>query len=141
MENKLLKELIVLQRIDSTNNYAMEQLHAGMANHGTAWLAMEQTAGRGQRGRQWTAEPGANILLSIIIEPSRANLSAPFELSVCFALAAQTLFNKYSIDSTTVKWPNDIYWRDRKAGGILIENVFRGTSWDYAIAGIGLNIN
>jgi BirA family biotin operon repressor/biotin-[acetyl-CoA-carboxylase] ligase len=41
----------------------------------------------------------------------------------------------------SIKWPNDLYWRDRKAGGILIENLVRGNQWEFAIAGIGLNIN
>ena len=41
----------------------------------------------------------------------------------------------------SIKWPNDLYWRDRKAGGILVENIFRGSTWEWSIVGIGLNIN
>jgi BirA family biotin operon repressor/biotin-[acetyl-CoA-carboxylase] ligase len=57
------------------------------------------------------------------------------------ALACHDLFSKYAGDETFVKWPNDIYWRDRKAGGILIENQVRGSNWQAAVVGIGINLN
>jgi BirA family biotin operon repressor/biotin-[acetyl-CoA-carboxylase] ligase len=64
-----------------------------------------------------------------------------FVLNAAVAVACYEFFNCYAIDNTTIKWPNDIYWRDRKAGGILIENVLMGNQWKYAIVGIGININ
>ena len=57
------------------------------------------------------------------------------------ALACHDLFLKYAGDETTIKWPNDIYWRDRKAGGILIENLIRGDQWAWSVVGIGINVN
>ena len=57
------------------------------------------------------------------------------------SLPAYDFFNFYAIDETSIKWPNDIYWRDRKAGGILIENILQGKKWKFAIVGIGININ
>jgi len=57
------------------------------------------------------------------------------------ATAALRFFNRYAIDNTSIKWPNDIYWCDRKAGGILIENVIQGAAWKYSVVGIGININ
>jgi BirA family biotin operon repressor/biotin-[acetyl-CoA-carboxylase] ligase len=132
--------IIFLDSIDSTNNYAMAQVHAALAKHGTACFAHRQTAGRGQRGKTWETGEGQNIALSIIIKPhSRAGNQ--FYLSAAIALGCFDFFSKYAGDETTIKWPNDIYWRDRKAGGILIENVFRDKSWKWAIAGIGININ
>ena len=131
----------ILDRVDSTNNYAMAQVHAGMAKHGMAWFAREQAAGKGQRGRQWDSEPGKNIALSLILQPELMKINQGFYLSATVALACNDLFSKYARDETSIKWPNDIYWRDRKAGGILIENVQQGSTWKYAIVGIGININ
>jgi BirA family biotin operon repressor/biotin-[acetyl-CoA-carboxylase] ligase len=132
---------IVLSRIDSSNNYAMAQAHAGLAKHGTTWFAHEQTRGKGQRGKSWIASPGENIIQSILIDPSAISITKTFHLSLVISLACYDLFKKYAGEGTSIKWPNDVYWNDRKAGGILIENIFRGLSWSWAIAGIGININ
>ncbi len=64
-----------------------------------------------------------------------------FRLSVAVALACYDFFSRYAGDETAIKWPNDIYWRDRKAAGILLENVIRGVDWKWCIAGIGINVN
>jgi BirA family biotin operon repressor/biotin-[acetyl-CoA-carboxylase] ligase len=127
--------------VDSTNNYAMGLVHAGMAQHGTAVFAQEQTRGRGQRNKTWVSEPGSNIALSVIFQPPAYSTSQLFMLSKLVATAALNFFNSYTTTDTSIKWPNDIYWRDRKAGGILIENIIMGSEWRYTIAGIGLNIN
>jgi BirA family biotin operon repressor/biotin-[acetyl-CoA-carboxylase] ligase len=133
---------IELASVDSTNNYAMAQAHAGMATHGTLYFAHEQWAGKGQRGRTWKSRPGENILLSAVLDPVPLILTQPFLLSVAVALACHDFFSAYAgRDETTIKWPNDLYWRDRKAGGLLIENSFQGDRWMFAIAGIGININ
>jgi BirA family biotin operon repressor/biotin-[acetyl-CoA-carboxylase] ligase len=131
----------ILDKVDSTNNYAMEQVNIGGISSGTAWFAMEQTAGKGQRGKQWLSPPGENIMLTIALQPGMLPLSRQFMLSVAVALSAHDFFSRYAGDEAGIKWSNDIYWRDRKAGGILIENVLRGNTWQYAIIGIGLNIN
>jgi BirA family biotin operon repressor/biotin-[acetyl-CoA-carboxylase] ligase len=131
----------ILDKINSTNNYAMEQVNNGGVTSGTAWFAMEQTAGKGQRGKQWISPPGENIMLTIALQPKDLPLSRQFMLSVTVALAAYDFFSKYAGEETCIKWSNDIYWRDRKAGGILIENVLRGNIWQYAIIGMGININ
>jgi BirA family transcriptional regulator, biotin operon repressor / biotin---[acetyl-CoA-carboxylase] ligase len=131
----------ILNKVDSTNNYAMEQVNTGTISSGTTWFAMEQTAGKGQRGKQWLSPPGENIMLTIALQPGMLPLSRQFMLSITVALAASDFLSKHAGDETGIKWSNDIYWRDRKAGGILIENVLRGNTWQYAIIGIGLNIN
>jgi BirA family biotin operon repressor/biotin-[acetyl-CoA-carboxylase] ligase len=140
---------IELQQVDSTNNYATALAHAGMAGHGTAVLAAHQTAGKGQRHKGWSAAPGANITLSLLLAPYQltgsgiAPLSAAgaFRFSMAIALGAQRFFAAYAGEETFVKWPNDLYWRDRKAGGILIENILSGDQWKWAVAGLGININ
>jgi BirA family transcriptional regulator, biotin operon repressor / biotin---[acetyl-CoA-carboxylase] ligase len=140
---------IELQSVDSTNNYALTRVHAGLARHGAAFFAHEQVAGKGQRGRVWKAEKDSSIITSIVIDPRPLSLSNQFQLSACIALSACEWLETYTGDDTKIKWPNDIYWQDRKAGGVLIENVVRGigfdgkpgSDWQWAIAGIGININ
>jgi BirA family transcriptional regulator, biotin operon repressor / biotin---[acetyl-CoA-carboxylase] ligase len=133
---------IELESVDSTNNYAMAQATAGKALHGTLVFAHDQWAGKGQRGRTWSSLPGENIVLSAVLEPVAFQAPAVFGLSACVALACHDLFCKYAgSESTRIKWPNDLYWNDRKAGGVLIENHFKGDRWLFAIAGMGININ
>lgn len=141
----------VLQSIDSTNNYAMAKVHAGMAKHGDSYFSMMQTNGKGQRGKQWMGGNDENIAISIVIEPAVLKLSQQFQLSAAVALGAFRLFSSIAGDETSIKWPNDIYWRDRKAAGILIENIIGNRpenpdskismGWKYAVAGIGINVN
>lgn len=119
----------------------MGQAHAGLARHGAAYFAHSQTAGKGQRNKSWTTQPGENITMSCILEPEGPNTTRPFLLVAAIALACHDFFNYHTNGDTTIKWPNDLYWRDRKAGGILIENIYRGGHWQSAIAGMGININ
>jgi len=106
------------------------------------FFAHEQWAGKGQRGKSWTSTPGENIILSTVLEPVNLAIIQQFALSVTVALACHDLFSRYAgKEDTTIKWPNDLYWRDRKAGGILIENSFKGDQWAFAIVGTGININ
>lgn len=132
---------IILPSVDSTNNYAMGQVQQGLAGHGTAYFAHEQTAGKGQRGKRWLTRPHENIMLSMVIQPSLASAANTFLLSAAVALACYDFYKNYAGEETRIKWPNDLYWRDRKAGGILIENSFRGSEWLFAIAGVGINVN
>ena len=132
---------VELVTVDSTNIYAMDHLQANLAAHGTVFFAHSQTAGKGQHGKQWITEPGANIAMSVILDCSFLSLSRQFPLSVMVSLACYDLFSAYAGEETFIKWPNDIYWRDRKAGGILIESQVRGNIWQAAVAGLGLNLN
>lgn len=79
--------------------------------------------------------------MTLIINANGLKMDAQFELSCATALGCRDFFNIYAGDETCIKWPNDLYWRDRKAGGILIENVIKGNTWEKAIIGIGININ
>ena len=137
---------IELQSVDSTNKYAMNLVHAGMAQHGMSVFSHEQTSGKGQRGKEWNSEKGANIALSLIINPFPLILSEQFKLSVCSAVSVLEFFSQLAGDETKLKWPNDLYWRDRKAGGVLIENSVlsneSGTGiWHWSVIGIGINVN
>jgi BirA family biotin operon repressor/biotin-[acetyl-CoA-carboxylase] ligase len=139
--NPIGQPFTILSSVDSTNNYAMARVQAGLARHGEAWFTLEQTAGKGQRNKQWITSAGENILLSVVLQPFRLTASQQFLLSASMALACYDFYKNYAGDETRIKWPNDLYWRDRKAGGILIENNFHGASWAYAVVGIGININ
>jgi BirA family transcriptional regulator, biotin operon repressor / biotin---[acetyl-CoA-carboxylase] ligase len=140
---------IILDSVDSTNNYAMARAHAALATHGDAVFACRQTGGKGQRGKTWLTGNGENIAISITIEPKQLQVAEQFCLSAAVALGCHDFFSGHGGNETFIKWPNDIYWRDRKAGGVLIENVIgkhkyaksTETAWKYAIVGIGMNIN
>jgi len=137
---------IELQSIDSTNNYALAQIHANLAQPGACFFAHEQTAGKGQRGKSWTTERGRNITMSIVVRPAFLQVFQQFQLSTCVAVATHHFLNRYTDAMLRIKWPNDLYWQDKKIGGILIENVVGRSqagdgTWDWAVIGIGVNIN
>jgi len=119
----------------------MTHIQHNMATHGSVFFAHQQVAGKGQHGKTWITESGQNIILSAIINPNPLIMGQQFRLSVAVALACYDFFSRYAGDETRIKWPNDIYWRDRKAGGILIENQIRAQQWQWAVAGMGININ
>ena len=139
--------LIELSEIDSTNMYAMEQIHAQKALSGSVYQTDFQTNGKGQHGRIWESHRGENLLCTYILELNTLKQgknwvpSEQLALSAAVALGAQAFFMEFAGEETKIKKPNDIYWRDRKAGGILIENIVRGTDWTWTVIGIGLNIN
>lgn len=127
--------------VDSTNNYAMAFVQNNPGIHGATWFAHEQTAGKGQRGKSWNVEKGRNIMMSVLLDTSWLQVSDQFMLSMAIALGVYDFFFAFAGEETKIKWPNDLYWRDRKAVGMLIENQLRGHSWQWAVAGIGVNIN
>ena len=143
--------LIELSSIDSTNIYATSQIQQQMAVSGSCYRTDFQTHGKGQLGRVWGSEEGKNLLCSYVL--SLVDLQKPNEnvklwtpsdqigLSFAISLGVSDFYQQLAGEETSIKWPNDLYWRDRKAGGILIENTVRGNAWAWAIIGIGININ
>ena len=119
----------------------MQLLQEGIASHGYTVFAHQQTAGKGQRGKVWNTAPNSNIMVSVVLDTSFLQIHQQFLLSMAVANAVHEFFGHFAGDETRTKWPNDIYWQNRKAGGILIENIVRGSEWKWAVAGIGLNIN
>jgi BirA family biotin operon repressor/biotin-[acetyl-CoA-carboxylase] ligase len=119
----------------------MNEARMGQTSDGTAYFALDQYQGKGQRAKTWSSKPGENIILSVVKDCSGLQLNNQFQLSVAVALACFDFFSAYAGDETRIKWPNDLYWRDRKAGGILIENMVKSDRWDKAIIGMGININ
>lgn len=132
--------LSLFESLESTNNYAMAAIHDGTAGHGFVYQALEQTAGKGQRGKTWVTGKNMNIALSAVLEPGEILPSDSFLLGAATAIAVRDWLSGY-VDGCMIKWPNDIYIHDKKIAGILIENIIRGNRWNYAVAGIGVNIN
>jgi BirA family transcriptional regulator, biotin operon repressor / biotin---[acetyl-CoA-carboxylase] ligase len=140
-------------------------IRAGSILPGSCFFAHQQTAGKGQRGKSWTSEKGANIALSIAITPSFLQPFQQFQLSAAVALGTYRCLEMYSDLGLRIKWPNDLFFDDRKMGGILIENIISSntssddttgsiktgaaspetqqekSAWKWAVIGIGLNVN
>ena len=139
--------LIELSTIDSTNIYAMAQIKLGLAESGSCFRADYQTHGKGQHGRIWESSKGQNILCSYILELEKLDdlkkwtPTDQIGFSAAIALGARAFFAGFAGSETKIKKPNDIYFSDRKAGGILIENLVRGKEWTWTVIGIGMNIN
>ncbi len=134
---------------NSTNTLMKELLAKGEWREGERFLYTAfQTAGRGQAGNGWESEEGKNLLCSILLPP-RKDL---FYLNVLVSVAVHQVIRSVLCQAKpvctlsgeaglTIKWPNDIYWQDKKVAGILIENAILGNEVKYSIAGIGLNVN
>jgi BirA family biotin operon repressor/biotin-[acetyl-CoA-carboxylase] ligase len=139
--------LIELSTIDSTNIYAMDQIKQGLAKSGSCYTADFQTNGKGQHGRVWESSKGQNLLCSYILELNTLDTlknwtpTDQIGFSAAIALGARAFFAAFAGSETKIKKPNDIYFSDRKAGGILIENLVRGKAWTWSVIGIGMNIN
>ncbi|HZZ76188.1 MAG TPA: hypothetical protein VFE04_09690, partial [Puia sp.] len=92
-------QLIELESVDSTNNYAMARIHEGMASDGMIYLARHQWAGKGQRGKVWISEPGQNLIMSLVIETSTLNISQQFLFSAAIAITILDLLRGFQIDN------------------------------------------
>lgn len=136
------RNTVVLDSVDSTNNYAKGLLSKSKPMEGTAILAKEQYAGRGQMGNTWHTEAGKNLTLSIILYPDFLDADKQFYLNMAISLGVKDFCESViDDDDVRIKWPNDIYHLDNKLGGMLIENSISNGKIASCVAGIGLNIN
>jgi BirA family biotin operon repressor/biotin-[acetyl-CoA-carboxylase] ligase len=139
-------ELRHFDELDSTNVRLKDLLLEERLPDETIVLADLQTAGKGQTGNVWVAEKGLNLTFSLLayhIPPLPA--TDHFILSQIVSLSLKETFDLYLPDSIpspcTIKWPNDIFWDDRKIAGILIENDIMASDLYHSIIGVGANIN
>jgi BirA family biotin operon repressor/biotin-[acetyl-CoA-carboxylase] ligase len=130
------RRIIYRPSLRSTNDTAMEEALRG-AVEGTVVIAGEQTAGRGRHKRVWRS-PKGNISLSIILYPDVEYLSS---LIMFTSLAVARSIRQVTGLQAQIKWPNDVLIGGKKVSGILIENRVRGNMVDYAVIGIGVNVN
>jgi BirA family biotin operon repressor/biotin-[acetyl-CoA-carboxylase] ligase len=133
------QEIVSYESIDSTNEVAKELARQG-ASQGTLVIAQEQTAGKGRKSRKWHAPPGSSLLISLILYPRLTASQAP-RLTMTSSLAVAHAIEETSGLFVHFKWPNDILLRGKKAGGILCEISISGETLDYAVIGVGLNVN
>ena len=131
---------IYFDRLTSTNSYIAQHLITNDLLEGTIVQTGFQTAGKGQMGNKWESEEGKNLIFSIILYPSMILPSEQFLISMAISLGINDYLSRHT-DKCKIKWPNDIYVKDDKIAGILIENSILGNTIENTIAGIGLNIN
>lgn len=132
--------IISLDEIASTNSEMKRLQSLSPMSEGAVVMANFQTGGRGQAGNTWHSSKGANLLFSVIIYPHFVAPSKQFIISRIVSIALRRVLSAY-IDNVTIKWPNDIYWKDKKIAGILIENSLMGSKIEHSIIGVGLNVN
>ncbi len=130
---------IHIEKVDSTNRWLHDYVPAEDEEM-TVVTTDYQTSGRGQADNHWESEAHKNLLCSVLFHPDHIPASRQFLLSMAVALAVSKTLEHYT-DGINIKWPNDIYWNDRKICGILIENRLSGQRVKDTIAGIGININ
>ncbi|MBJ6609303.1 MAG: biotin--[Candidatus Thiothrix moscowensis] len=127
-----LRKIHVFQQLDSTNRWCLQEGQCG-----DVCLAEQQTAGRGRRGRQWESPAGSNVYLSLRWCFAHVPPHLPL-LSLVTGLAVAEALEDCALAGHGLKWPNDLYYADRKLGGILLEAV---GSLEQVVIGIGLNVN
>lgn len=130
------RRVVYYPSLASTNEVAKQEAQQGAAE-GTVIVADEQTAGRGRIKRAWLT-PKDNIAVSVILYPSIASL--PYLIMVASLAVAHSIEAVTGLKSQ-LKWPNDVLIKGKKVCGILIESKVRGDIIDYAIIGIGVNVN
>ena len=131
-------KIIHLEEVDSTNAYIMRNFAELEAP--VMVTAYRQTAGQGQRGNSWEAEPGKNLTFSIFFRPVELPPMAQFAMSEAVALAVVDFLGRHEIEAK-VKWPNDIYVGDNKICGILIRHSIMGAYVSYSVIGVGIDVN
>lgn len=140
----------MIRVLDSCASTSSELARCDDAPHGFVIASRSQTAGRGQRGNSWEAEPGKNLTFSLLLRPLGLHPARQFELSMVVSLAIADAIDAVLPEGkhTIVKWPNDIYVGLEKICGILIENKLApapggagGMVIERSIAGVGINVN
>ncbi len=132
--------IIKLKETTSTNLYLQQLLKKEEVEEGTVIVVEEQTAGKGQGSNTWESEKGKNLTFSIVLYPDFIEIERHFFISEIVSLAVADTLSEET-DDIYIKWPNDIYFREKKITGILIENTILGNVIQSSIIGVGTNIN
>lgn len=132
--------IIRLKETDSTNNHLRELLSREKLPEFTVITTEFQSSGKGQRGNSWESEEGKNLLFSVLLKPHFVPARSQFLISQVSSLAVKESLDQFA-DGFSIKWPNDIYWNEKKISGMLIENDLAGMMLSESIPGIGVNIN
>ena len=128
--------------LESTNQYLQNLLNEGIDIVDNIVVTDYQTSGKGQGKNVWESEDGKNLLFSIALDMSFLKAENQFLLTQIVSVTMINVLKKYlPEESLSIKWPNDIYFNDKKIAGILIKNEIRGMMMGTSIIGIGLNVN
>ena len=130
---------IKVSQTASTNTY-LSRLAATLPG-GTVIYTPSQTAGRGQKGNSWESEDDKNLTFSMLLKRPPVKARDQFYLSEAAAIAVVEALTAEAGDGFTVKWPNDVYWQDKKVCGMLLENSLDGSGIAHCVVGIGINVN
>ncbi len=132
-------QMLELDVVDSTNNF-LKSYRAPTSRRITLVTAEYQTAGRGSSSNTWESASGQNLLFSLLTHPRMIEATQMFVLSEIIAMAVCDALSDFSA-GFQIKWPNDIYFQNRKITGMLIENELEGKVVNNCIMGVGINVN
>lgn len=133
--------VVKLSAINSTSTFLKEMIREKEVENFTVVRADYQANGRGQRKTIWLSERGKNLLFSILIRFKDFYAENQFYLTCAVSLAVYQSLKNCGIDRLKIKWPNDIMAGNKKVSGILIENSLKESQIQYAVVGIGINVN
>ncbi|MFA7493362.1 MAG: biotin--[acetyl-CoA-carboxylase] ligase [Proteiniphilum sp.] len=134
------RRIVRLEETESTNLYLKQLAREEQLEEGSMVIADFQTVGRGQMGNSWFSSKGENLLFSLLIYPKDILANEQFIISRIASLAVKNTLDQFT-DDIRIKWPNDIYWKEQKIAGILIENDIEGKYMGNSVIGVGININ
>lgn len=135
------KPLIYLPTCHSTNDVAAQLLTTTAVTEGTVIITSGQTAGKGQRGNSWETEPGKNLTFSLVLKPVFLHPGIQFRLNICISLAVSDFLTKYLGEKVKIKWPNDLFYENKKICGMLMQNHLKKNQIESSVVGIGINVN
>jgi BirA family biotin operon repressor/biotin-[acetyl-CoA-carboxylase] ligase len=128
--------------LNSTNLYLQNLCELQKCEEGDVILANQQHEGKGYGENRWESEAGKNLLFSLCLKPDFLSANQQFIISMMVCLSiTKSISRLIPTDQLTIKWPNDIYFNNKKLGGVLIENSISGQNISKSIVGIGLNVN
>lgn len=133
-------EILYLEEVHSTNSFLRERLQQEEFGDLYTVYTGFQNMGRGQRGNLWESERGKNLTFSTLIFPKGLDAAKQFILSQAVSLSIKEVLDR-ECEGICIKWPNDIYWKEKKIAGILIENDVMDGCVFRSIVGVGLNLN
>lgn len=140
LETSILgKQIVYRKELTSTQDIASKLAIKG-APEGSIILAEKQTSGRGRKGRPWISPPLGGLYVSIILKPEIKPFNI-IQLPLVVGVAVARAIKVVTQLPAAIKWPNDIFIGTKKVAGILAEVKCNMDSVDYAIIGIGVNIN
>jgi BirA family transcriptional regulator, biotin operon repressor / biotin---[acetyl-CoA-carboxylase] ligase len=135
------KVLQHLNDCENTNDFFKSRKQASNLPEGMVVYTTRQKSGRGQFGNPWFDEPGKNLAFSFILYPGFLKIFEQYYLNMAIANALVEFFSQLTQESVTIKWPNDIYIKNKKIAGILIENILSGQIIQSSVVGFGINVN